>query len=129
MRRLHVLALAAPLCLGSLHPSLAQTLTGRVPDVPDDIRQIVIEKLQKTFIYPMLTIWKFDFMQPYPTEGVSVCGRVNFANSTRHYIGEQNFYAHLRGGKVFEAGIVARRAQEDPVLGNATAYKVACGGT
>ncbi len=99
---------------------------GRVDVVPDDIRQEVIAQMQRTFVYPQLVIWKFDFMQPYPTDGMAVCGRVNFPSSTRRYIGEQAFFAHLRNGKVAESGIVAQRQNEDPVLANAAAYKIAC---
>ena len=122
MKRLIILAL---MCAGAAHAQVVPK--GRVDDVPDDVRQAVIDRMQRTFIYPMLVIWKFDFIRPYPTDGIAICGRLNFPDSTRHYVGEQPFFAHMSGGRVTESGIVARRQNEDPVLANANAYKIACG--
>ena len=127
MKPLFTLTAAAILCLGAPCAMHAQEAPkSRVTDVPETIRNAVIDRLQKNFVYPQLTIWKFDYMQPYPTEGISVCGRVNYLNSTRRYVGELNFFAHIRDGKVVQAGIVSHSVREDPVLGNADAYKIAC---
>ena len=120
-----VLALGSVAYLSAAHGQVIPK--GRVEIVPDDVRQAVIAATQRTFIYPQLVIWKFDFIQPYPTDGIAVCGRVNFPNSTRRYVGEQPFYAHMIGGQVIESGVVAQRQNEDPVLANAAAYKIACG--
>jgi hypothetical protein len=122
------LALASVACLACLNGARGQAVPkGRVENVPDDIRQAVIAEMQRTFVYPQLVIWKFDYMQPYPTEGIAVCGRVNFPSSTRHYVGEQQFFAHLTNGEVIGSGIVAHRQNEDPVFASAAGYKIACG--
>ena len=124
MSTCRIVSLAALLWFSTLVGVQAQQF--RVTDVPDTLRQAVIEQLQKTLVYPELAIWQFDYMQPYPTEGVAVCGRVNYPNSTRRYVGYLKFFAHMRDGHVIKAGIVSPSVRDDPVLSNATAYKIAC---
>ena len=87
---------------------------GRVSDVPDDVRQAVIDRLSKTFLYPQLVIWKFDFAQPYPTGGTSIWG----PTTTR---------APRPDGRIVQANIGAARQNEDPGGADATGYQVACG--
>ncbi len=102
-------------------------LTGRVTDVPDELRQAVIYHLQHDFVYPDLVVWDFQFIQPYITGGIAICGQLNLADSTRRYVGMQPFYAIYVSGNVTSAGIVAKRQNEDPVLSNRAAFKIACG--
>ncbi len=99
---------------------------GRVTDVPDNVRQAVIDHLQHTFVYPDLVIWHFEYMQPYPTGGLAICGNLDLPDSTRHYERAQPFYAHYVDGRVVESGIVSPRQNEDPVFSNRAAFGIAC---
>ena len=105
-----------------------QSAPGRSDDVPQALRQAVMDKMARGFVLPDSVVWKFDFTQPYPTGGTSVCGRVNYQNSTRRYVGEQPFFARLLSGRVIKAGIISPSKIEDPVHAVADAFAVACGG-
>lgn len=112
--------------VGAAAPSTAGR-PGRSDDVPPEVRQAVTDRFARGFLLPNTVMWKFDYTQPYPTGGLAVCGRVNYQNSTRRYVGEQPFFARLQDGRVIQSGIVARSKIEDPVHANANAFAIACG--
>ncbi len=113
---------------GDAAPAGGAARLGRSDDVPQAFRQAVIDKFARGFMLPQTVLWKFDYVQPYPIGGFAVCGRVNYQNSTRKYVGEQRFFARLQDGRVTQSGIVARNKMEDPAHANADAYAIACGG-
>jgi hypothetical protein len=127
-----VLSLAAITVLGvrALFPGKAAQSAASQDATAADITQPMKDAMEayfhKTLIHPELAIWKYDFTRPYPTGGLSVCGRVNYVTSTRQYFGFLPFFAHFRGGRMVEGGI-AVPAYVDVLQGMTHAYDVACG--
>jgi hypothetical protein len=96
-------------------------------EVPPAMRQLVIDHFAKSFVLPQLVIWKFDYAQPYPTGGTAVCGRVNYPDISRRYVGEQPFFVRFKDGVLVESAMMSRLAIDDPVGASRHAYTIACG--
>jgi hypothetical protein len=75
---------------------------------------------------PDLAIWRFDSVRPYPGGGDIVCGKVNYQNSTRVYMGMLGFYVVIRNDRVGLSGIEANNAMEDPTGAFKFAYHNLC---
>jgi len=97
-------------------------------DVPVDTKRLIQSHFAPTLVLPATAIWRFDGMKPYGGGGDMVCGKVNFQNSTRRYIGFLGFYAVIRNGKVGISGIEAENVMQDPTGAFKFAYHNFCGG-
>jgi hypothetical protein len=94
--------------------------------VPPDLQRITMEHFLPSFVYPDLVQWEWDSAKPYPLGGTAVCGKVNFPNSNRRYLGYKEFYALVVDGKYQEGGIVGNNVQ-DPAGAIGFAYRTVCG--
>jgi hypothetical protein len=101
---------------------------GSAGDITPAMRQTIRDRFRKIFMLPDTVLWRYDFTRNYPTGGISVCGRVNYQDSTRRYVGFLKYYARFTDGKIVDTGILPRNANQDPVHANADAYRIACGG-
>jgi hypothetical protein len=105
---------------------LAMIPTASVDDLSADAKQVIKDHFRKNFMLPDIVLWKFDYLRAYPTGGTAVCGRVNFPNSTRQYVGYKPFYALFQHGDLTGSVIVARE-EADPERASPKSYNIACG--
>jgi hypothetical protein len=96
-------------------------------DVPPDIRQAVIARLSPQFAVKETAIWEFDSLTPYILGGTLVCGKVNFQNSLRRYMGMLPFYIVVkRGGATGDSGIMPLNLEDDPTGTQYATYRKIC---
>ena len=95
--------------------------------VPVDMQQKIIAHFSPAMVLPQTTIWHFDRMAPFVLGGVTVCGRVNYQNSTKKYLGLEPFYAVVQDGAVNDGGISSNDKLLDPEGSVAFSYKQHCG--
>ena len=96
--------------------------------VPPETRRLVEDHFASSLVLPATALWQFVSIRPYIGGGDIVCGKVNFQNSTRRYIGYLGFYAVVRNGKVGISGIEAANAMQDPTGAFKFAYQSFCEG-
>jgi len=96
--------------------------------IPLETQQLIKAKFADSFLFPDYVQWRFDFTRPYPTSGTSVCGRVNYQDSTHAFIGFKPFFALILNGRVTDYHIVPGVYAQDVTYAGLAAYKVACGG-
>ncbi len=96
-------------------------------DVPLKTQRLVQQHFAPQLVLPATALWRFDVIKPYQGGGDIVCGKVNFQNSTRRYIGYLGFYAVVRNGTVGISGIEAENTMEDPTGAFKFAYQNFCG--
>jgi hypothetical protein len=96
------------------------------PPVPADIQQRVIAHFSDAFVLPDTAIWKFDGYPPFPEGGNVACGRVNYQDSTKAYIGYRGFFAVIRGPNIDAANILPRFSRQDPTGAATATYHQLC---
>jgi hypothetical protein len=100
--------------------------TAAANEVSIPVQRLVKARFAVNMPLPDTALWRFDGVKPYAGGGDIVCGKVNFQNSTRVYMGMMGFYAVIRSGKVGLAGIEATNAMEDPTGAFSFAYHNLC---
>ncbi len=113
--------LAAVICC----PLLSQAAQDTSKDVPADVQQLVEDYFNDRFVYPDTTDWHFDFIAAYPGSERIVCGRVNYQNARRQYVGEKHFFAIFDRKGVNSVGIT-QDENEDRLGEGAFKLKTLC---
>jgi hypothetical protein len=122
-----LLRCAVLLLMGLSWAGTARAADGNAAHLPRETRDLVKASFREIFLLPDQVHWEFDVVRPYPTTGTSVCGRVNYEDSTRHYVGFRLFFAVLVDGHVTDHRIVPDSYVADPTYTNLQGYKIACG--
>jgi hypothetical protein len=94
--------------------------------VPPDVQKRVIDSFSNAFVYPDTAIWKFDGYPPFAAGGNVACGRVNYQDSTRAYIGYRGFYVVLRGPNIDASSVLPRFPWQDPTGARTNSYHELC---
>lgn len=69
-------------------------------DVPQDVKDLIEDKIDEILIHPEAAKWEFDTMHDYVGGGSIVCGVVTAQNSRRTYIASTRFFAIIRDAQV-----------------------------
>jgi hypothetical protein len=126
-RRRAALLTAVLTVWGLVIPSPGRAEDDNAAHIPLETQQLIKAKFADSFLFPDYVQWRFDFTRPYPTSGTSVCGRVNYQNSTHNFIGFKPFFALILNGRVTDYHIVPGVYAQDVTYAGLAAYKVACG--
>jgi len=95
MRPMHVLRTTFLLLLLGAAQEV-QALAAQQANVPQDLKQVVIDHFSPMFVVPQTAIWEFDTMSHYLLGGTLICGKVNYQDSLHHYVGPQPFYLVIK---------------------------------
>jgi len=96
-------------------------------NVPADLKRVVIDHFSPMFVVPQTAIWEFDSISHYLLGGTLICGKVNYQDSLRHYLGMQPFYLVIKSDhSTGDGDLLPLFASRDPTGTKRSTYVKVC---
>lgn len=88
------------LMVAAVLPGEAARAASQEQPVSVEVQDKVIAVIGRQLVKPETARWVFDFIRPDPGGGQIICGKVDYQDSTKKFLGAHRFFVTYSGGKV-----------------------------